>query len=158
MWPGNIRKRPLTGPDLDSVLPQPKRPALSKEPGQANEDQSDSDSEHVSGSFRSSSSSMPTESDYDGISYDEMNQIMDHITASPKDLDQAHQHKMRDVQQMNPGPSNPSLPTEPPSTAEPTDPELNPDDQEMDRQAAIYAAKGKAKQLRRVSGTAREVA
>jgi hypothetical protein len=58
----------------------------------------------------------------------------------------------------NPGPSNPSLPTELPSTAESTNPELNPDDQEMARQAAIYAAKGKAKQLRRVSGTARDVA
>jgi len=135
---------------------------------------------------------MPTESDYDGISYDEIDQIMNHITASPKDLDQAHQHQMGHVQQMNPrpladsdfdwnywmnvedppplrpasskpsnpGPSNPSLPTEPGHevVSESTDPELNLDDQEVNRQAAIYAAKGKAKQLRRVFGTARDVA
>ena len=52
---------------------------------------------------------------------------------------------------------------EPPSNPEPTDPELpldnqSTDSQEMDPQAAaIYAAKGKAKQLRRITGTTRDV-
>jgi hypothetical protein len=93
-----------------------------------------------------------------------MNQVMDHITASPKGLDQAHQHQMGHVQQMSPGPFTPDFdwnywtnvvaeflrsPPPKPSTAVSTGPELNPDDQAMDPQAANYAAKGKAKQLRR---------
>jgi hypothetical protein len=149
---------------------------LSKEPGQAHDDQA----EFLSGSFGSSA-----ESNFDRTKYDEINRKIDRITAKLNDLDQAHQHQMGHVEQMNPGPSadpnfdrnyrmnvedpsplrpasskpsNPSLPTEPPSTAESTDPELNPaDGQAMDPQAAIYATKGKAKQLRRVSGTARDV-
>jgi hypothetical protein len=61
---------------------------------------------------------------------------------------------------LNPGPSNPG--TSIPSL--PTEPELRPDDQSLstdsqldDLQAAINAAKGKGKQLRRISGTARDV-
>jgi hypothetical protein len=47
---------------------------------------------------------------------------------------------------------------EPPPTPELTDPEsLNADSQSVDIQAAIYAAKGKAKVSRRISGTARDV-
>jgi hypothetical protein len=55
----------------------------------------------------------------------------------------------------NPGPSNPSLPTEP--EFHPDDQSLSADDQMDDIQAAIYAAKGKGKQLRHISGTARDV-
>ncbi|KAF8502828.1 hypothetical protein F5888DRAFT_1120726 [Russula emetica] len=55
----------------------------------------------------------------------------------------------------NPGPSNPSLPTEP--ELHPNDQPLSADSQMDDVQAALYAAKGKGKQLRRISGTARDV-
>ncbi|KAF8502830.1 hypothetical protein F5888DRAFT_1800383 [Russula emetica] len=55
----------------------------------------------------------------------------------------------------NPGTSNPSLPTEP--ELRPDDQSLSADSQMDDVQAAIYAAKGKGKQLRRISGTARDV-
>jgi hypothetical protein len=53
--------------------------------------------------------------------------------------------------QPNPGPSNPGLPTEP-VLALPS-----PDSQPLDPQAALYAAKGKAKLERRVPGAARDV-
>jgi hypothetical protein len=55
----------------------------------------------------------------------------------------------------NPGTSNPSLPTEP--ELHPDDQSLSADPQMDDIQAAIYAAKGKGKQLRHISGTARDV-
>ena len=56
-------------------------------------------------------------------------------------------------------PENEVVPGPPPSP----DPELHSDDQsstvdsQPDLEAAIYAAKGKAKQLRSISGTARDV-
>ncbi|KAF8502831.1 hypothetical protein F5888DRAFT_1800384 [Russula emetica] len=56
---------------------------------------------------------------------------------------------------LNPGTSNPSLPTEP--ELRPDDQSLSADSQMDNVQAALYAAKGKAKQLRRISGTARDV-
>jgi hypothetical protein len=59
--------------------------------------------------------------------------------ASPKELGQAHEYQMEHVQQPKPGPPNPEL-----------------KDQPADIQAATYAAKGRAKESRRVSGTARE--
>ncbi|KAF8502832.1 hypothetical protein F5888DRAFT_1800388 [Russula emetica] len=55
----------------------------------------------------------------------------------------------------NPGTSNPSLPTEP--ELRPDDQSLSADSQMDDVPAAIYGAKGKGKQLRRISGTARDV-
>ena len=69
------------------------------------------------------------------------------------DPDQVDEHQVEHVQQPNPGPSNPEL----------TDPDLQLDhqslstDSQVDHLAAIYAAKGKAKESRRASGTAREV-
>jgi hypothetical protein len=70
----------------------------------------------------------------------------------------------------DPPPPDPGPPTEPgynvfhgqPSNPELTDPDLDhqslsTDSQPVDLQAAIYAAKGKAKESRRISGTAREL-
>jgi len=77
---------------------------------------------------------------------------------------------MEPVQQPNPGPY-PVLGVHSPSTSawlqpspELTDPEphldyqsLSTDSQPVDPQATIYAAKGKAKESRRISGTTRDV-
>ena len=88
--------------------------------------------------------------------------------ASSKELGQAYWHEDQVVQvqqQPNPGTTNPGLPTEPghgvvtapsPNTGSPK--EL--DDDEDAQAAAIYAAKGKAKETRRrasIPGTARDV-
>jgi hypothetical protein len=140
----NPNKRPLTAPDpdVDWNGPTSKRPAWSKESGQAHEDQAE-------GHVQQMNSGSSTDSDVD------WNYLMN--VEDPPPLRPASS-KPSNPGPSNPAPSNPSLPTEPPSTAESTDPELNPDGQETARQAAIYAEKGKAKQLRHVSGTARDVA
>jgi hypothetical protein len=107
--------------------------------------------------------------------------------AAPKEFGQANEYQMEHVQhwQSNLGPSTdpdfdwnyyPVSEVHPPSTSagspapsspepELTDPELDLDHQSLstdsqvavDPQAAIYAAKGKAKESRRISGTARDV-
>jgi hypothetical protein len=104
------------------------------------------------------------------------------MPASQKEFGQANENQVVHVQQPNPRPSNPGPsdpgpsnpgPSDPgpsnsgPSNPELTDPELHldhqllstdSDSQPMDHlQAAIYAAKGKAKELRRIPGTARDV-
>jgi hypothetical protein len=80
---------------------------------------------------------------------------------SPKEFGQANDYQVQQVQQPNRAPSDPG-----PSDPELTDPELHLDHQSLstdsdsepgDPQAAIYAAKGKAKLSRRISGTARNV-
>jgi hypothetical protein len=98
-------------------------------------------------------------------------------SASPKEVGQTSEYQAEHVQQPAPGPSTdsgfdlnyPPVPVSvvhPPSTSAelPTGPEHegNPGsdkepEYDVDPQAALYAAKGKAKELRRISGTTRDV-
>ncbi|KAF8502826.1 hypothetical protein F5888DRAFT_1667482 [Russula emetica] len=139
--------------------PLPPKPASSKESGQAQESQPEVENVQQPNPGPSESADP---ADFDWTYWTNLEDPPPPKPASPKEFGQAHesQPEVENVQQpnpglSNPGPSNPSLPTEP---------ELHPDHQSLstdsemdDLQAAIYASKGKAKQLRRISGTARDI-
>jgi hypothetical protein len=174
----NPNKRPWADPDpntdwhswMISGDNPPKRPALPKGSGQAH------DFEVVNVHSSGSESSTSTDSGFNGMSHDEIDQVIEHITAPPKPLSP----RPSSAGPSNPGPSNPRRPASPwlklgPPTEsddevfqgpsprqELTGPELHHQSlstgsQQADIQASIYSAKGNAKQSRRISDTPRDV-
>ena len=77
---------------------------------------------------------------------------------SSKELDQAHKNQVDSLNSPSTSGSKPSPPEPKPEVVTPSPPSLSADSQPVDPlAAALYAAKGKAKVLRRISGTARDV-
>jgi hypothetical protein len=152
-WTNLVNLPPLRVVPL-RVVPSP------KEPGLAHENQV----EHVQQPSRPGPSS---DLDSGWMSLDDLAPGgPPRLAASPEEFGQAHEYQAGHVQPSNPGPSTePKDEGVPPGSPPLPDPERgldhqssSEDSQPVDPQAAAtYAAKGKAKQLRRVSGTMRGV-
>jgi hypothetical protein len=168
--PGSSNPGPSNpGPSADSdfdwnywtnlVNPPPLRVlAPPKEPGLAHENQVKD--------VQQPSRPGPSDLDSGWMSLDDLSGGPPRLAASPEEFGQAHEYQAGHVQPSNPGPStepkdegvppgSPPLPNPEPGLDHQSSSE---DSQPLDPQAAaLYAAKGKAKQLRRVSGTIRDV-